>query len=94
VLQEGYSKNEIADFLGVSSATVAKMHRKYLRKREPFEKLKEDGIFWSYSKDLRFEDFSEVLFIEHTLKYGDFDDITSLIKLYGKRKVKRYGKSL
>ncbi len=88
-MQEGYSKSEIADFLGVSSATVEKMHRRYLRKRELFEKLKEDGIFWSYSKDLRFEDFSEDLFIEHTLKYGDFDDITSLIKLYGKRKVKK-----
>ena len=88
-MQEGYSKSEIADYLGVSSTTNAKMHRKYLRKRELFEKLKKDGIFWSYSKDLRFEDFSEDLFIEHTLKYGDFDDITSLIKLYGKRKVKK-----
>ena len=88
-MQEGYSKSEIANYLGISPATVAKIYRNYLRKRELFGKLKKDGIFWSYSKDLRFEDSSEAIVIENTLKYGDFDDISSLIKLYGKRKVKK-----
>jgi len=50
-----------------------------------FTKLKEKGLFWSYSKDMEYD---EKLLIEHTLKYADFDDIVLLIELVGKSKVK------
>ena len=33
-------------------------------------------------------DFWGGIFLEHTLKYADFDDIVLLLKLFGKRKVK------
>jgi negative regulator of genetic competence, sporulation and motility len=57
-------------------------------KEELFKKLKQKGIFWSFSKDMKLDKKSESTFIEHTLKYGDFDDIVKLIKLYKKEVVK------
>ena len=50
-----------------------------------FNKLRDKGLFWSYSKDI---EYNEKLLVEYTLKYADFDDIVLLLKLFGKRKVK------
>jgi len=54
-----------------------------------FNKLRDKGIFWSYSKDINYEEFGEKLFIEYVLKYADFDDIKFCLEIFGKRKVKR-----
>ncbi len=57
-------------------------------KRKLFKKLKDKGIFWSYSKNISYEEVGENLFIEYILKYGDFDDIKLCVDLFGKRVVK------
>jgi len=51
-----------------------------------FHKLKDKGLFWSYSKDMQYD---EKLLIEHLLKYADFDDIVLGFKLFGKRTMKK-----
>ena len=54
-----------------------------------FNKLRDKGIFWSYSKNITYEQFDKSIFIEYVLKYGDFDDIKMIIKLFGKRVIKK-----
>ncbi|QIV95723.1 hypothetical protein EDC55_1226 [Allofrancisella inopinata] len=51
-------------------------------KKDLFNKLKSQGIFWSYDKESDYKNFPEALIIEHTLKYADYDDIISLFNLY------------
>ena len=53
-----------------------------------FYKLRDKGIFWSYRKDLQYTDLPESIFIEYTLKYADFSDISLIIKHFGQEKVK------
>ena len=53
--------------------------------RELLKKLKKEGVFWSYD-DLKIDENS---LIEHILKYGDFDDIIKIVKIYGKEKIKK-----
>ena len=55
-----------------------------MHKAELFNKLKNKGIFWSYSKDLTYEKAGDKLFLEYLLKYGDFDDLVVAFKLYPK----------
>ena len=57
-------------------------------KEKLFEKLKNKGIFWSYSKDLTYEKAGDRLFLEYLLKYGDFDDLVLAFKLYPKEEIK------
>ena len=54
-----------------------------------FNKLRDKGIFWSYSKDIKYEEAGDALFIEYLLKYGDFDDIVLGFKLFGERALKQ-----
>jgi hypothetical protein len=54
-----------------------------------FNKLRDKGIFWSYSKDISYDKAGDDLFIEYLLKYGDFEDISLGFKLFGKRVMKR-----
>ena len=84
-VQSGYTQRSIAEFLNLSSVAVSKILKIYRQKLKLFAKLKEKGIFWSYSKEM---DYNENLLIEHTLKYADFGDMILLLKLFGKRKVK------
>ena len=88
-LKEGYKQSEIAKFLNLSVVSVSKIKRIFFEKEKLFEKLKKEGLFWSYDKNIKYEDFNENIFIEHTLKYGDFEDIKKLLQLFGKRKVKK-----
>ncbi len=55
-----------------------------MKKIALFDRLKKKGIFWSYSKNLTLSDMGDEVFIEHLLKYGDFDDIVELFRLYSK----------
>ncbi len=92
-LKEGYKQSEIAEFLNLSVVSISKLKKIFFEKERLFEKLKKEGLFWSYDKQIKYENFSESVFIEHALKYGDFDDIKKLIQLFGKRKVKKIWES-
>jgi len=85
-VKDGYKQTEIAKYLNFSNVAISKILKIFRQKIALFNKLKDKGIFWSYSKDMNYH---EELFIEHTLKYGDFDDIVLLLKLFGKRKIKK-----
>lgn len=59
------------------------------KKVKLFEKLRDKGIFWSYSKKMSYDEAGADLTIEYILKYGDFDDIKLCFELYGKSTAKR-----
>lgn len=59
-----------------------------MQKEKLFNKLKNKGIFWSYSKALTYEKAGDKLFLEYLLKYGDFDDLILAFKLYEKDVIK------
>ena len=59
-----------------------------MQKEKLFNKLKNKGIFWSYSKELNYEKAGDKLFLEYLLKYGDFDDLVLAFKLYDKETIK------
>jgi len=59
-----------------------------MTKEKLFNKLKNRGIFWSYSKDISYEKAGDKLFLEYLLKYGDFDDLIVAFKLYQKEYIK------
>lgn len=86
---EGHSHLDIAKHLGVSNILVSKTVKIENEKISLFEKLKDKGIFWSYSKNISYDEMDEDIFIEYVLKYGDFSDIKSAFKLFGKRRMKK-----
>lgn len=87
-IKDGYMGTDIADYLGVTKANISKIYTNYRGKIKLFERLRDKGVFWSYSKDVSYEEFGEKLLIEYVLKYADFDDIVLCLELFGKRKVK------
>lgn len=62
------------------------MHRN--KKIEMFDRLKSKGIFWSYGKNIGYDDVGEEFLIESVLKYADFDDIKLCLELYGENAIK------
>jgi len=84
-IKDGYTQSQIAKYLNLSNVAISKTVKIYKQKVALFNKLKDKGIFWSYSKDMQ---YNENLLIEHGLKYADFDDIVLLLELFGKRKLK------
>ncbi len=87
-IKDGYLGTDIATYLEISKAAVSKIYRKYKQKIKLFEYLRNKGVFWSYSKDITYEEFGEKLLIEYVLKYADFDDIEQCFELFGIKKVK------
>jgi len=87
-IKYGYMGTDIAKYLGVTKAAVSKIYTNYKQKIKLFEQLRDKGIFWSYSKNMSYEECGEKLLIEYVLKYADFDDIKLCLMLFGKRKVK------
>jgi REP element-mobilizing transposase RayT len=87
-IRDGYMGTNIAEYLGVTKASVSKIYTNYKQKTKLFEQLRDKGIFWSYSKDVTYEELGEKLLIEYVLKYADFSDIELCMELFGKRKVK------
>ena len=87
-IKDGYRGTDIAEYLGVTKASVSKTYTNYKQKIKFYERLRDKGLFWSYSKDVGYEEFGEKLLIEYVLKYADFDDIELCVKLFGKREVK------
>ncbi len=86
---EGYRQTSIAEYLTVSPATISRRIKKFKDKQLLFDKIKQQGLFWSYSKDIEYSEANDSLFIEQVLKYGDFLDLKKMFSLYGKRAVKR-----
>ena len=86
---DGYRQCEIAKFLKLSDVAISKIYKIYKQKVKLFDKLRDKGIFWSYSKDISYEGAGENLTMEYLLKYGDFDDIALGFKLFGKRAMKK-----
>ncbi len=86
---EGYKQSEIAKFLNLSDVSVSKILKIYKQKVKLFNKLRDKGIFWSYSKDISYEEIGENISVEYLLKYGDFDDIKLTLVLYGIRFTKK-----
>ncbi|AHF97248.1 hypothetical protein DESACE_06355 [Desulfurella acetivorans A63] len=88
-IKNGYSQDEISKYLDLSISAISKLKNNYLSKERLFNKLKDKGIFWSFDKNIKYDNFKDNVFIEYVLRYGDFDDIKKLIKLFGKRNVKK-----
>jgi len=59
-----------------------------MTRQELFDKLKNKGIFWSYSKELTYEEAGDKLFLEYLMKYGDFDDLVVAFRLYEREYIK------
>ena len=88
-IYDGYKQSEVAKFLNLSDAALTKIVKIESAKEKLFCKLRDKGIFWSFSKDITYFEVKDSIIIEYILKYGDFDDIGAIINLYGKRKVQR-----
>ena len=54
-----------------------------------FNKLRDKGIFWSYSKDITYKEAGDALFIEYLLKYGEFEDIKEAFRLFDEQEIKK-----
>jgi REP element-mobilizing transposase RayT/transcriptional regulator len=87
-INEGYTQQEIANYLGLSNVSISIIYKIYREKDKLFKKLRDKGIFWSYSKTMTYEEVGNKLFIEYLYKYGDFDDIELAFTLFGKRVMK------
>ena len=88
-IADGYRQVEIARYLDLSDISISKIYKSYREKVALFNKLRDKGIFWSYRKDIEYEDAGEELLIEYLYKYADFDDISLGFRLFGKRVMKR-----
>ncbi|MDD3463339.1 MAG: transposase [Sulfurospirillaceae bacterium] len=88
-LKDGYAQTQIAKHLGLSDVSISKTLKIHRQKVRLFEKLRDKGIFWSYSKDMTYEVAGEALVIEYILKYADFDEIKEAMGLFGKRAMKK-----
>jgi REP element-mobilizing transposase RayT/transcriptional regulator len=88
-IEDGYKQKEIADYIHLSPVAISKIYKRYRQKVELFNKLRDKGIFWSYSKEITYEKTGEKLLVEYLYKYGDFDDISLGFRLFGKRVMKK-----
>jgi len=88
-IKDEYTQVQIAKYLNLSNVSISKMIKIYKQKIILFNKLRDKGIFWSYDKNISYNEAGENLTIEYLLKYGDFDDIVLGIKLFGKKLVKK-----
>lgn len=87
-IKEGYKASQVADRLHLSRSAITKIVKHYKQKVSLFERLKGKGIFWSYSKEMTYDETRSSLLIEYVLKYADFDDIKLCLELFGKREAK------
>lgn len=88
-IKDGYTQIEIGRYLGLSNVAVSKIFRIYRERDYLFNRFREMGLFWSYSKDINYDHAGPELLIEYLLKYGDFDDIKLGFELFGKRLMKK-----
>lgn len=88
-IKDGYTQVEIGRYLGLSNVAVSKIFKVYRERDRLFNKFREMGLFWSYSKEINYDHAGPELLIEYLLKYGDFDDIKLGFELFGKRLMKK-----
>lgn len=88
-IKDGYTQVEIGRYLGLSNVAVSKIFKIYRERECVFNRFREMGLFWSYSKDITYDQAGPELLIEYLLKYGDFDDIKLGFELFGKRLMKK-----
>jgi len=88
-ISDGYRQTQIARFLKLSNVAISKIYKIYKQKVKLFDKLRDKGIFWSFSKDISYEGAGENFTMEYLLKYGDFDDMLLGFELFGKRAMKK-----
>lgn len=88
-VKDGYTQVEIAKYLDLSNIAISKIFKIYRNRCCLFNKLRDKGIFWSYAKEIDYDQAGPELFIEYLLAYGDFDDIQAGFELFGKRLMKK-----
>ena len=88
-IKDGYTQVEIGKYLGLSNIAVSKIFKIYKGRWCLFNKLRSMGVFWSYSKEINYDQTGPELFVEYLLKYGEFDDIRLCFELFGKRLMKK-----
>jgi hypothetical protein len=94
-IKDGYSQRDIAIYLKLSDVAVSKIVKTEKHKERLFNQLRQKGIFWSYAPSVTLREVTAAVFIEHALKYADFDEIVELFTLYGKKFIfKIWGKEL
>jgi hypothetical protein len=54
-----------------------------------FDKLKNKGLFWSYSKNISYSQLGDDALCEAILKYGEFDDLKVALEIFGLKFMKR-----
>ncbi len=86
---DGYSQADIANHLRLSTDSVSRIVCCERGKRKLFTRIKNKGLFWSYATDIEYNDQKSDLLIETVLKYGGLDDINTLLKLFGVRRIKK-----
>lgn len=52
-----------------------------------FKSLKNQGLFWSYSASISYEDLPDSLIIEQALRYADWQDLLLLFKAFPKQEL-------
>ncbi len=88
-IKDGYTQVEIGKYMGLSNIAVSKIFKIYRARDSLFNKLWDMGLFWSYYKNINYDQAGPELLVEHLLKYGDFDDIRLSFELFGKRLMKK-----
>lgn len=87
-IKDGYTQMEIGAHLGLSNIAISKIFKIYKARVNLFNRLRDMGVFWSYSKEIDYDQAGRELCIEYLLKYGEFDDIKLGFELFGKRMMK------
>lgn len=83
----GYKQSEIARYLQISTVAVSRLIDRENKRHILFRKIRDKGLFWSYSSDIVYGPEKINLLIETVLKYADLDDIRTVFELFGKRAV-------
>ena len=84
-IHDGYRQSELADYLGISNVLVSKVMKHYRAKVTLFERYKDKGLFWSYSKEISFEQLGNEGLCEVLLKYGGFQDLKLGLQVFGRK---------
>ncbi len=88
-IKDGYTQVDIGKYLGLSNIAVSRIFKIYRARVCLFNNLRDIGVFWSYSKEIDYDQAGPELFVEYLLKYGHFDDIRLGFELFGKRLMKK-----
>ena len=86
---DGFYQSSIADHLGLSTTAICRIVDVEREKRALLKKIRDEGLLWSYAKDIEYSHDKKSLLIETIMKYGDLADIHALFALFGKREIMR-----